>query len=1001
MNSFTMHGRSTARIRSRILSVLLIAALTLTTVFSFGMTDSYRVESTAPAEVATSPEEPAVNAEEPDAEAEFGESPESDVPSLNTTAATDAVTPVAEEPSDEAVSALAATSTVDITGEVEDIVITVSGGNVIAKRQNTAQEIASATVATGLMLTGTNTNHIFIVSGAGTFNLTLNNLNLSLSDSGKSAPIYIDGASTVNLKLAGTSALTNANDANAVIEVNNASNNLNISGTGRLTVTNTGNNGAGIGSGKEGAAGNITILSGTVAASVKSSSSYAYGAGIGSGESATVGDITISGGTVTASANLSSSHGSRGAGIGSGGNGAAGNITISGGKVTASSSTTGASSSCYGAGIGSGDSGEVGDIAISGGTVTASAGQHGYGAGIGAGSTYETYNGSSTVGNITISGGTVTASATYGAGIGSGYGWSNSNSVVGNITISDVTVTASATNGSGIGSGSNGEAGDISISDATITASATNGSGIGSGFNGEVGDITISGGTVTVSTSRDGAGIGSGYNGETRDITISGGTVTVSTGQYGAGIGSGYNGETGDITISGGTVTVSTGQYGYGSGIGSGYLGEAGDITISGGTIAASATRGAGIGSGYYDSIVGNITIKGNAQVQAISHSGGAGIGTGYNSDLNGNIIISASTVYAYAYIDYAYNDGAAGIGTGKNGTVTGDIIISGGNVYAYTDSSSAARIGNGVGGTIGGNILITLPVRVSFDATGGSPAPAARMLYYDDVYGTIANATRSGYVFDGWYTAASGGTKVQSTTKMLETGAHMLYAHWTPTSHTVTFDSNGGNAVANKSVKQGTAVGTLPTPTRSGHTFDGWYTAKSGGSKISSNTIVSANVTYYAHWTLTAFTASDLTVTRQNDGTYKATLTGVVAPSGVSKVQIAVWSKANQSDLRWYTATGSNGTYTATISLANHSYNTGKYNAHAYVLGTNQVNSFVKATTFTATLPSVTVAATAASSKQQTFNLSATNLQYKGVTSNVRFAVWSDANGQDDLVWY
>ncbi len=44
--------------------------------------------------------------------------------------------------------------------------------------------------------------------------------------------------------------------------------------------------------------------------------------------------------------------------------------------------------------------------------------------------------------------------------------------------------------------------------------------------------------------------------------------------------------------------------------------------------------------------------------------------------------------------------------------------------------------------------------------------------------------------------------------------------------------------------------VGTLSTPTREGYTFDGWYTAPSGGTKISSSTTVPAgDVTYYAHW--------------------------------------------------------------------------------------------------------------------------------------------------------
>ena len=43
--------------------------------------------------------------------------------------------------------------------------------------------------------------------------------------------------------------------------------------------------------------------------------------------------------------------------------------------------------------------------------------------------------------------------------------------------------------------------------------------------------------------------------------------------------------------------------------------------------------------------------------------------------------------------------------------------------------------------------------------------------------------------------------------------------------------------------------LGTLPTPTRTGYTFLGWYTAETGGTKITSTDVVTGNVEYYAHW--------------------------------------------------------------------------------------------------------------------------------------------------------
>jgi uncharacterized repeat protein (TIGR02543 family) len=79
------------------------------------------------------------------------------------------------------------------------------------------------------------------------------------------------------------------------------------------------------------------------------------------------------------------------------------------------------------------------------------------------------------------------------------------------------------------------------------------------------------------------------------------------------------------------------------------------------------------------------------------------------------------------------------------------------------------------------------------------------------------------------------------------------------PQTMTVTFDPNGGDALlpadASKSVTQGETYGALPTPTRSGYTFAGWFTAATSGSKITSASEVTetANHTLFAQWTAVA----------------------------------------------------------------------------------------------------------------------------------------------------
>lgn len=70
---------------------------------------------------------------------------------------------------------------------------------------------------------------------------------------------------------------------------------------------------------------------------------------------------------------------------------------------------------------------------------------------------------------------------------------------------------------------------------------------------------------------------------------------------------------------------------------------------------------------------------------------------------------------------------------------------------------------------------------------------------------------------------------------------------------YTLTYNVNGGNPLEgaiSKKLSEGTAYGELPIPTRDGYVFEGWYTAASGGEKVTSKTICNGDTTIYAHWT-------------------------------------------------------------------------------------------------------------------------------------------------------
>ena len=152
----------------------------------------------------------------------------------------------------------------------------------------------------------------------------------------------------------------------------------------------------------------------------------------------------------------------------------------------------------------------------------------------------------------------------------------------------------------------------------------------------------------------------------------------------------------------------------------------------------------------------------------------------------------------------------------------------------------------------------------LTYNVNGGNAvSPASKSVQYGSAYGTLPTPTKSSdaeytYAFAGWYTAASGGTQVTANTTM-GAGNTTIYAHWTATkrSYTATFNGNGGGTPSPSTITKtyGSELGTLPTCSRTGYTFLGWYTASSGGTKISSTTKITGTVTYYAQWSINSYT--------------------------------------------------------------------------------------------------------------------------------------------------
>jgi uncharacterized repeat protein (TIGR02543 family) len=131
----------------------------------------------------------------------------------------------------------------------------------------------------------------------------------------------------------------------------------------------------------------------------------------------------------------------------------------------------------------------------------------------------------------------------------------------------------------------------------------------------------------------------------------------------------------------------------------------------------------------------------------------------------------------------------------------------------------------------------------VTFNSNGGSSINSQTVREGASI--TLPTPTRSGYDFDGWFTSSAfDGTAL--TSPYTPTGNITLYAAW---KNTVTFNSNGGSSVSSQTVRAGSSI-TLPTPTRSGYTFDGWFASSAfDGTALTSPYTPTGNITLYAAW--------------------------------------------------------------------------------------------------------------------------------------------------------
>lgn len=169
-------------------------------------------------------------------------------------------------------------------------------------------------------------------------------------------------------------------------------------------------------------------------------------------------------------------------------------------------------------------------------------------------------------------------------------------------------------------------------------------------------------------------------------------------------------------------------------------------------------------------------------------------------------------------YSTYDYGSHSDGNGDGRCDTCS------------YSMSVTVTWNASANGGTVNGSGSVTTSV------TSGSTATAPG---YTPV--------KAGHSFKGWYTSASGGSLYNTVTV---TSARTFYAQFTANQYTVTWNLGDGQTQTT-SQTYGQALALPTTPSKTGHTFVGWYTSETGGTQVTASTTytTAGPTTYYARW--------------------------------------------------------------------------------------------------------------------------------------------------------
>lgn len=211
-------------------------------------------------------------------------------------------------------------------------------------------------------------------------------------------------------------------------------------------------------------------------------------------------------------------------------------------------------------------------------------------------------------------------------------------------------------------------------------------------------------------------------------------------------------------------------------------------------------------------------------------------------------VTVPANTTYTVTF-DFALN--GTYTRSNKNATANasfqvvylGDVSAANKTTVFYPCIPDRNTIKTTIGGSDANTNIVQKMMGKDGSTTTTVSLPATKSLDFVNTTGSAKNITK---YFGVWIAGSFGKTySNQAKATCTVTPASVTYP--------VTFNPNGGRvSQASKVVTIGKTYGTLPTPNRTGYSFDGWYTKEIGGTKVTETTTVGANppATLYAHWT-------------------------------------------------------------------------------------------------------------------------------------------------------